>query len=502
MFQIPRFKKGLALGLLALTLAACQAPRPTVIPQIPLGRGLNTSLTGLGTKTGDRFLWGVSSAGYQAEGNETNSQWYYWEQAGKTQHKSGKAVDFYNRYEEDILLAKAMGVNTFRLSVEWSRIEPQPGVIDQEQLAFYKNLVQTVRKHGMEPMVTLLHFTYPHWLDIDSDQDGVTGWEDPDTVEHYLKYAALVVRELSPEVKIWITFNEPNIWLPIAHLAGQTPPGHKSLFGLLRAGRNVLQAHARVYDSIHAIQPTAMVSSNIFQFMYNPFARSSKSYANQADALTDRTIEDFSSSQWFYEALETGEFAYEKHLQAYFKPQHFKGGENGDPSIMNNGTVNLLKRFDFVAFDYYYRFTKISQIFNAHHTWEMPIYPEGLYNVLIDYQRRFNKPIVIAENGIGLFNNQPRKDGWERADHIVQHVNQMQRAMSDGANVIGYYHWSITDNYEWGTFDSRFGLYRVEALSDASLQRIPTDGVAAYQNVIAARGATPGMLTAHPGPRR
>lgn len=441
------------------------------------------------------FLWGVSSAGYQSEGNERNSQWYYWELAGKTPDQSGKAVDFWNRYTEDIQLAQSMGVNTFRLSIEWSRIEPHPGIIDYEALAHYKQIIQTVRDHGMEPLVTLLHFTYPHWLDFDTDQDGLTGWEDPDTTDAFLNYASLVVREFSPQVKFWITFNEPNIWLPIAHLAGKTPPGKKNPISFLRAGYNVLQAHARVYDRIHGIQPQAMVSANIFQFMYNPFGRAN-AYASGVNALSEQNIEGFAESDWFMEALEDGEFAYQPHLPAMFEPQHFSGGLRA----MNNGTVSLLKRFDYVAFDYYYRFTRLSQVFQAEESWRIPLYPEGLYDVLMRYHRRFDKPIIIAENGMSTENNAPRQDGWKRGDHIVQHVKYMKQAMADGAKVIGYYHWSITDNYEWGSFTPRFGLFQVEALSDPELKRVPTDGVAAYQAVIAANGVTPELLERYPGP--
>lgn len=496
--------KAFARSLAALTLFAvssCQSPVRGPANVGALNSPVNTAAQNTPlkpVKLGSNFMWGVSSAGYQAEGNEHDSQWAAWERAGKTKHISGKAVDFYNRYEEDILLAKAMGVNTFRLSIEWSRIEPKQGVIDQTQLNFYKNLVKTVRKHGMEPLVTLVHFTYPHWLDTDSDRDGLSGWEDPDTVEHYLNYTALIGREFSADVRYWITFNEPNIWIPLAHLAGKMPPGGKNIFGLLRAGRNMLQAHARAYDRLHAIRPDAMVSSNIFQFQYNPFARSARSFAASNTALSENTVREFAESDWFMEALETGEYAYEPHLQALFKPSHFKGGV----SAMNNGVYNLLGRFDYVSFDYYYRFTKLSQVLNAADVWDMPIYPEGLYNVLMSYQRRFRKPIVIAEHGIGTFNGQPRADGWKRSDNLVQTVHHMQRAMNDGANVIGYCHWSITDNYEWGNFDARFGLYRVEALTDGALTRIPTDGVEAYKAVIAASGVNQILMQQFPGPVR
>lgn len=494
---LKRLKAAAAVGLLAFT-TACQAPRPGAMPQIPLGRGLSQPLLSAFNlpKTQNNFQWGVSSAGYQSEGDNYNSQWYYWELAGKTKHKTGKAVDFYNRYEEDILLAKEMGVNAFRVSVEWSRIEPRPGYIDQEQVEYYRQMIKTIRKHGMEPLVTLIHFTYPHWLDIDDDRDGLSGWDDPDTVDKFLNYAGVVGRALSPDVKFWITFNEPNIWLPISHLAGQMPPGRRNPFSLLRAARNVLSAHARVYDTLHGIRPDSMVSTNMFQFMYNPFARRAKHYAAGADAMSEANIAAFAESDWFMEALEDGEFAYERHLDKYFKAEHFQ-----NKNEMNSQSFSLLGRFDYVAFDYYYRFTKLSQIINAHDVWDMPIYPEGLYNVLMNYQRKYRKPIVIAENGLGTFNNEARQDGWNRADHIVQHVKHMQRAMADGANVIGYYHWSITDNYEWGNYDARFGLYRVEALSDESLTRIPTEGVAAYKAVIGNQGATPQLLKMHPGPK-
>ncbi len=498
--RIARIKRPLLrlFGAAALlSTVACQAVPQGLRANIPLGQGLRAlnSTTDLPKPITGNFMWGVSSAGYQSEGNNFGSQWYYWELAGKTKHKAGKAVDFYNRYEEDILLAKEMGANSFRLSIEWARIEPQPGMIDRTQLAYYKNLVQTIRKHGMEPLVTLVHFTYPHWLDFDTDQDGLSGWDDPDTIDAFLEYAGVVVRELSPDVTFWITFNEPNLWVLTFHLAGRTPPGRKNPLSLYRAARNVVHAHGRVYDRIHGINPKAMVSSNVFQIQYNPFAKSSKTVASSATAMTEQGAREFSDTDWFWDTMQTGEFAMPS--QRIFAQAHFKQG-----GTRNEWTFNLLGKFDYIALDYYYRFTRLEQALNAHETWRMPLYPEGLYNVLINYQRRFRKPIVIAENGMGTFNNEPRADGWKRSDHIVQHMYQVQRAMQDGANVIGYYHWSITDNYEWGEFDSRFGLYRVEALSDPTLKRIPTDGVAAYKNVIGSGGVTGVLLQQHPGPQR
>lgn len=486
----------LSLGIL-LVLTACQIePAAFKAPTLPGNQSLFSFAQ---PRTPAPFMWGVSTAGHQSEGNNVHSQWYHWEQAGKTEHVSGKAVDFYNRYEEDIRLARDMGTNAFRMSIEWSRIEPEPGQIDRQAIEHYRTIIQTVKKYGMTPLVTLIHFTYPQWLNRDRDGDRLIGWEDPDVVEDFLRYVGIVVREFSPDVTLWLTFNEPNIWLPIAHLFGKTPPGHKSPLGFIRAGMNVLNAHSRAYDAIHAINPQAMVSANVFQFQYNPFGKTPKPLAmnlTQAaitqPAAVAAAAQDMADDDWFMNALQTG--------QAPYQPTQIFA--QGHMQAKGTGTVALLKRFDYVALDYYYRFTSLKQIINAAQTWAMPIYPEGLYPVLMNYHRRFGKPIIIAENGIGTFDNQPRKDGWTRSAVIVQHVNQMQRAMKDGANVLGYFHWSITDNYEWGDFHSRFGLYQVEALTDPELKRIPTEAVSTYKQVIASQGINAQLLQAYPGPQR
>jgi beta-glucosidase len=106
------------------------------------------------------------------------------------------------------------------------------------------------------------------------------------------------------------------------------------------------------------------------------------------------------------------------------------------------------------------------------------------------YHRKYNKPIIIAENGFGLKDLQPRKDGWTREAHLVEHVKQVKKAMFDGANVLGYYYWSLTDNYEWGSFEPRFGLYSVNALNDPELKRIPTNAVNVYKEIISNNGIT------------
>ena len=243
----------------------------------------------------ENFLWGISTAGHQVEGDNFASQWYVWEQAGKTRHKSGKTVDFLHRYPQDIELAKSLGVNTFRIGIEWSRIEPQKGQVDVNALNFYSSLIKAIRAAGMTPVVTLLHFTYPAWLDKDYNNDGLTSWEDPGTIDLYLKYVELVVKRFGPDVKYWLTFNEPNIWVIGAWLFGATPPGKKNPIATIRVVHNLLQAHSKAYDLIHSLDSDSMVSSNIFHIVFKPFG---KNMSMQS--------EDFYDTDWFMNALETG----------------------------------------------------------------------------------------------------------------------------------------------------------------------------------------------------
>ena len=417
----------------------------------------------------ENFLWGISTAGHQVEGDNFASQWYVWEQAGKTRHKSGKTVDFLHRYPQDIELAKSLGVNTFRIGIEWSRIEPQKGQVDVNALNFYSSLIKAIRAAGMTPVVTLLHFTYPAWLDKDYNNDGLTSWEDPGTIDLYLKYVELVVKRFGPDVKYWLTFNEPNIWVIGAWLFGATPPGKKNPIATIRVVHNLLQAHSKAYDLIHSLDSDSMVSSNIFHIVFKPFG---KNMSMQS--------EDFYDTDWFMNALETGSLP--ENPAKYF------------PANTRLTQVSLLKKFDYVAFDYYYRFYSIKDVTDSGYTpWLGKFYPEGLYDALMNYSKHYpDKPILIAENGMCTENLKPRHDNWTREDHLVKHVYQVQKAFNAGAKIIGYCYWSLVDNFEWGEYDARFGLFSVNVLTDPELKRIPTGAVDVYKKIIA-NNSVPGF---------
>ena len=464
----------------------------------------------------DQFMWGVSSAGYQCEGNDNSSSWYFWDISGKTEDRNLNSVDFYNRYKEDIKLAKDMGVNAFRLSIEWSRIEPRKGVFDPAGIAFYHNVINEIKAQGMVPMVTLIHFNYPQWI-LDDLQGSRKGLDNPDFINYFLRYTDLVVREFGNDVKYWVTFNEPNIWVPGGHILGQMPPGKKNPLSVVRATWNLLKAHSKAYDLIHYLDNDAMVSSNMFYLLPKPFGSPTQPPADGQDPdakiLTESNIMD---TDWFYEGLNTGKVAVNKKIfvdvvsASQKVPDDVKTLESelksevnvipSNPSIKLDSGVSWLKKFDYVAFDYYYRFRNVNQVINLKKPWLMELYPKGLYDAIMYYHKKYGKPIVIAENGIATEDLEPRKDGWTREAAIVEHVKYMKQAMSEGANVLGYFHWSITDNYEWGTFKPRFGLYSINALKDPSYQRIKTPAVDVYAEVIKNNGVTRTLLGAYRAP--
>lgn len=421
------------------------------------------------------FMWGVSTAGYQAEGYDNTSNWYNWDILGKTVHRNAKGTDFYNRYKEDLDLAKGMGVNGFRFSIEWSRVEPRKGYFDPQAIKYYKNVLKAAKDRGMTPVVTLVHFTYPQWLMDKTPNSNNTGLENPEFIQFYLRYVDRVVQEFGPDVKYWITFNEPNIWVPLSYLTGSTPPGKHNPLATVRAYWNVMKAHSKAYDLIHRLDSDSMVSSNVYYLFVQLGAKVTPSDdANNA--------ETFLNSDWFYDTMETGKFP--------INPDKIfdKGTEKVDSQ------VGLLKKFDYIAFDYYYRYTSIKEMLDSARPWLVPLYPEGLYDAIMYYHRKYKKPILIAENGMATEDLKPRSDGWNRSECIVSHVYYMEKAIADGANVIGYYHWSITDNYEWGQYTPRFGLYSINVLQDPTMKRVPTPAVDVYKNVIKNNGVTSELM--------
>src|SRR6266508_1394463 len=201
------------------------------------------------------FWWGAATAAHQIEGNNANSDWWRAEQAGRLPHASGIACDSWVRWREDIELLKAMGLNAYRLSVEWARIEHEPGRFDQQALDNYRRQLEALKQAGIEPMVTLHHFTSPQWL---ADRGG---WANPAVIERFVAYTEHVARQTSDLVQWWITINEPSILGLKAYLEGSWPPHRpRDIAGYSRLLRNAARAHVRARRALKLERPDAQVS--------------------------------------------------------------------------------------------------------------------------------------------------------------------------------------------------------------------------------------------------
>lgn len=395
-------------GLSALYAPAAQAD--TRVPPVP-----------------PDFHWGVATAGFQSEGAPPDSNWrrYTERKTSEVKDPYGNAVDFRHRYPEDIARAKDMGVNTFRFSIEWARVQPKPGVWDEAELGYYDDVMHRIEAAGMTPMPTLTHFVHPGWV---VDQGS---WTNPATIDDWLRFAHEVVGRYRGRGALWITFNEPT-----QYTQHEQRNGGVNAFQTGTMTRNLITAHRRGYDLIHRLDPSGRVSSNL-SYLPPP-------------------LQGFDDAQFLDKVHD---------------------------------------KLDFIGIDYYYGLSldNASAIHGANSEfWKIRPQPDGLYYALKDYQRQYPQlPMYVVENGMPGDDGKPRPDGYTRSEHLRDHLYWMQRAMAEGVRVMGYNYWSLTDNYEWGDYRSRFGLYTVDALGDPALTRKPTDAVAAYRDSIAAGGVNP-----------
>ncbi|MBI3543629.1 MAG: glycoside hydrolase family 1 protein, partial [Deltaproteobacteria bacterium] len=193
------------------------------------------------------FLWGAATSSHQIEGDNVHNDWWAWEEQGRTEGgaRSGKATDHWKRFHEDLKLAADLGLNSYRFSVEWSRLEPSDGTWDESPLDWYEALVGECEKLGLLPMRTLHHFTSPKWF---ADRGGFTAADAPD---RFAEYATRVVARLGARVPLWCTLNEPMVLVGGSYLGTFMPPGKFSPRMASQACHGLLRSHVKAYDIIH-----------------------------------------------------------------------------------------------------------------------------------------------------------------------------------------------------------------------------------------------------------
>jgi beta-glucosidase len=419
-------------------------------------------------KFGKDFLWGSATSSHQVEGNCTNNNWYAFESAVDEQgrprilngQKADMASDQWNRYKEDIQLMKALSLNAYRFSVEWSKIEPEQGRFDETALDHYEQVIDELLANGIDPMVTLHHFTNPLWFE---KQGAFLQENSPDI---FASFVEKTVGRLGAKVKLWCTVNEPAVYAMQGYMNAEFPPAVKAPQHVGIVYRNMLRAHTAAYQLIKKLEPQAQAGLVGSLTVYDPLNR-----WNLLDVMRARR---------FKRSLN------ESHL-TYLVNGYLNFSIPGAARVKY--TSDVKDAFDFFGLNYYSRnFEKYKSSGGdtSAKTRKMPpekltdmgweIYPEGLYRLLKLIPRYTAKPVYITENGLA-------DDGdTKRARFIEDHLRVLNKAVTDGMNVKGYFYWSLLDNFEWAFgFEKRFGLYHVDY---ATQKRTLREGSRKYQEII------------------
>jgi len=382
------------------------------------------------------FYWGASTSAHQIEGGLKNN-WSIWEKEHsikqssyyKTKFKkfpnypigkenlkeaqlesnyiSGIACDSYNKYKEDVKLLKELGLNSYRFSIAWSRIEPEKGKYSKEGIDYYKNLVKELRDNNIEPFLTCWHWDIPVWL----VEEG--GLLSKNIIEYFSKYVNFLVKNLGDDAKYWMTINEPMVYTAEAYIAGKWPPEKKNLFKAYRVGFvNMVRMHKEGYRVIKGYDKELQVSiakNNQYIEPYNSF------FVNKAIALIARYIYNYLYLDRVKDYLDYIGINYYAHSMIGIK-----------------GLRNINDRLNDMG-------------------WWMK--PKSIFYVLKEVYDRYKLPIYVTENGVA-----DREDKYRQV-WLDETVEVIQEALEYGVDLRGYMHWSLLDNFEWAEgYWPRFGL--------------------------------------------
>ncbi len=399
------------------------------------------------------FLWGTATAAHQVEGNNTNNQWWKWEQEGHTNGQSGLACDWWGgRWREDFDRAAEGGQNAHRLSVEWSRIQPTPDRWDEDALDRYRMMLRGLKERGLTPMVTLHHFSDPLWL------YEKCAWEVEESVLWFEKYVRKTVEALKDYCSLWCTINEPNIYALSGYVTGDFPACNKGLPNAVKVMANMLRGHAAAYRAIHALQPEARVG---YAWHYRPQVARSWS---PLDHLM-RKIRYDAINMAFPSGISTGVM---KTPIAKFNIPEARGTQ--DYFGLNYYSVDTVW-FDLRKKDELFSNSGYPADADMSPTHFIANIPSGLFDSLQWVADTYpNLPILITENGVEDAGDQMRPR------YIAQHIRQMWRAVNFNWPIKGYFHWSLVDNFEWERgWTQRFGLWALDVETQKRTKRPSAD---------------------------
>lgn len=399
-------------------------------------------------------MWGVAVSHYQVEGDDP-CDWSAW-----GTKPCGDAVGSWSRYEEDALLAVNAGANAFRFSVSWSRVEPRRGEFDEAALARYRRFVDRLVALGIEPVVTLFHYTHPLWF------HEKTPWTSTASVLAFGRFAGRVAQALGGAVRFWVILNEPLVFLLAGFVAGEVPPGLSDSRMLNRVFDHLLAAHCAAAGEIRS-----HIARAAFAVAHNMMGFAPQRESNPLDGLLARAAHTM-YNRGVLEAFGTGRWKF------LLPPATtIRGRRDELPAWLDAFGINFYSRL-------HLRFpgrTRVIGDFDYHdrtghglsdNGWEIAPHIMGS---LIDEASLIDRPLVITENGIA--------DATDRfrPRFLRMHFEEIQRAEERGIPIHGYFHWSLIDNYEWlDGFAPRFGLY---AVNRHTMQRTPRPSVDVFRQL-------------------
>jgi beta-glucosidase len=359
----------------------------------------------------DHFIWGTATSAHQVEGANYNSDWWVWEHepSSPCREPSGDACDHYHRYREDIELLARLGFNAYRFSIEWARIEPEPGEFSRAQLEHYRRMLGCCRDNGLLPVVTFHHFTSPRWI------AGTGGWTEPATAERFARFSERAMSHLGDLMGIACTINEPNIVAEHGYEAGVFAPGRKEPAARDAANDVFVSAHRLAYEAIKATAPDVPVGLTLAMRDYQAVDGGEA----MLESLRARA-EDL-----FLEAARGDDYV---GVQTYSRELIGPGGRV-EPA---EGAEVTLMGYEF--------------------------YPQALGATIRRATEVTNGvPVVVTENGIGT------ADDDRRIAYVSQALKEVRGCLDDGIDVRGYFYWSALDNFEWALgYEPTFGLIAVD----------------------------------------
>jgi beta-glucosidase len=437
------------------------------------------------------FKFGVATSAYQIEGaatedGRTPSIWdTFCRVPGKVyEGQSGDiACDHYHRYGEDVRILREIGVDSYRFSISWPRVFPAYRTYNPKGMEFYKNLIHELEENGIEPMATLYHWDLPMW----AYERG--GWLNRESVTWFKEYATRVFEELNDSVKSWITHNEPFCASVLGYGLGVHAPGHKNLGEALIAAHHVLLSHG---VAVEAFRECGLRDSKIgITLNLTP----SYPASNSREDVEAASRSDGLSNRWFLDPVFRSSY-----------PEDMKealGRFAGGFGFIKDGDLQTIStKSDFLGVNYYTRvpteFVQDSRL-NYHDVqgnlkksvtamgWE--ICPEALYDLILRLRREYTQvPIYITENGAAfddVLSKGKRVHDTERIDYVKGHLRKIAEANEQGADIRGYYLWSLLDNFEWACgYSKRFGIVHVDF---GTQERSLKDSALWYRDAIRSR---------------